>query len=61
MNKLLSAVVGWLTAKAIAAFMVAVMSTVLIVGVVTSDVGEISLSWKLYDLPEADKVVNNDT
>ena len=54
MNKLLSALTGWLVAKALAAFLVGVMMAVLIVGVVTSDVGSISLSWKLHDLPASE-------
>ena len=54
MNKLISALTSWLVAKALAAFLVGVMMTVLIVGVITSDVGEISLSWKLHDLPASE-------
>jgi len=54
-NKLLSALTSWLFAKALGAFLVGVMMTVLIVGIVTSDVGEIKLSWKLYDIQEVVK------
>lgn len=55
MNKILAAVTSWLFAKALAALMAGIMLTVLIVGIVTSDVGEIKLSWKLYDIPEGVK------
>jgi hypothetical protein len=58
MGNILSSLTYWLMAKALAAFLMGVMMTVLIVGVVTSDVGEISLSWKLHDLSEE---VKNDS
>lgn len=54
MHKLLSGLTWWLAGKAFVAFMAGVMLTVLIVGIVTSDVGSISLSWKLHDLPASE-------
>jgi|GEM_PF-7007314 len=58
MGKLVTALTSWVAAKAIAAFMFALMMMVLIIGVCTSDVGEISLSWKLYDVQQEE--VSND-
>jgi hypothetical protein len=59
-GKFISVLTGWVAAKAIAAFMLAVMMVVLIVGVVTSDVGSISLSWKIYDMPAVEGVIANE-
>jgi hypothetical protein len=61
MGGILNSITWWLMAKALAVFMVAVMSTVLVVGIVTSDQGSIALSWSLYDLPESEKVLQDDS
>lgn len=61
MGGILNSITWWLMAKALAAFMVAVMSTVIVVGIVTSDQGSIALSWSLYDLPESEKVLQDDS
>lgn len=60
MGGILNSITWWLMAKAVAAFMVCVMCTVLVVGIVTSDKGSISLSWTLHDIPEAEKVVSDE-
>lgn len=59
MQKIVSLIFAFLSAKVLAVFMGVVLSLVLVIGVVTSDVGEIKLSWKLHDIPESEKVVSD--
>lgn len=61
MGGILNAITWWALAKALAVFTGAIMAAVLIVGIVTSDQGSIALSWSLYDLPESEKVLQDDS
>jgi len=53
MGGIFNALTWWALSKALAIFTGAILMVVLIVGIVTSDVGSIALSWELRDLPQA--------